>query len=127
MSLPKRSAPKHLIAFINEPDKWNPVVFEAAICKEVEDQTGTLTPSDALLIGMLITQVNAFVESHAKIQELGSLYAYNSGEATSPWTKLRNETLDRTIKLLGELGLVARGRPKKQNKASDVDELFLAA
>jgi len=127
MTALKRSAPKHLISFVSDPENWNPVVFEESICKEVENQTGQLTPSDALLIGMLITQVNAFVEAHAKVKELGSLYKYTAGEATSPWTKIRNETLDRCIKLLAELGLVARGRPKKQNKVSSVDELFNAS
>lgn len=127
MTALKRSAPKHIVSFVNEPETWDAVKFEKAICEELEAQYGGLTPSDALLVGMLITQVNAFVDAHTEIKKNGSLYSYNSGEATSPWTKIRNETLDRTIKLLAELGLVARGRPKKQNKASSVDELFIPA
>ena len=47
--------------------------------------------------------------------------------ATSPWTKIRNECTDKIIKILGELALVARGRPKKVNKPTEVDELFSVA
>jgi hypothetical protein len=34
---------------------------------------------------------------------------------------------DKAIKILAELGLVARGRPKLSKKASDIDELFATA
>jgi hypothetical protein len=34
---------------------------------------------------------------------------------------------DKAIKILAELGLVARGRPKIANKVTDVDELFATA
>ena len=61
------------------------------------------------------------------IRELGHLYSYNSGEAASPWYKIRTEMADKAIKMLAELGLVARGRPKLSKKASDIDELFATA
>ena len=34
---------------------------------------------------------------------------------------------DKAVKILAELGLVARGRPKLKNKVSEVDELFANA
>jgi len=35
--------------------------------------------------------------------------------------------MDKAIKILAELALVARGRPKIKNKVSEVDELFATA
>jgi len=61
------------------------------------------------------------------IRELGLTTQYNSGTATSPWYKIRTEMADKAIKILGELGLVARGRPKLNNKVTTVDELFQPA
>ena len=122
-----RPAPKQILEFLRDPMKWDEAAFETAIRNEVESNTGNVTASDELLIGSLVIVVDTMVTAHVRIQDEGATYQYNSGEAPSAWYKIRTESLDKAIKILAELALVARGRPKKSNKVSDVDELFAAA
>ncbi len=118
---------RFIIGYLNDPESWDRSAFETAIRGEVEASTGTLTPSDELLIGSLVLTVDSLLAAEMNIRELGLTMKYNSGEATSPWYKIRTEMADKAIKILAELGLVARGRPKLKNKATEVDELFAAA
>lgn len=122
-----KKPPRQIIDSIKNPESWDSKIFETAIRDEVEGNTGNLTASDEVLIGTLIIVMETLIQAQIKIQELGPIYAYNSGDATSAWYKIRTESLDKVIKILAELALVARGRPKKTNKISDVDELFAAA
>lgn len=122
----KRKPPRHIIGYLRDPNTWDAIAFETAIRGEVENSTGPISPSDELLIGTLVMQMESLLEAHSKILEEGQISMYPSGMATSPWTKIRNECTDKIIKILGELALVARGRPKKVNKPTDVDELFAA-
>lgn len=122
-----KAAPKQILEFLRDPMKWDETAFETAIRNEVESNTGNITASDELLIGSLVIVVDTMVTAHVRIQDEGATYQYNSGEAPSAWYKIRTESLDKAIKILAELALVARGRPKKSNKVSDVDELFASA
>jgi hypothetical protein len=122
-----RTPPRHLIKILQEPDTWNQQTFETSIRNEVESTTGPLTASDELLIAMLVMTVGAMVEAHIHVLEAGPLYRYPAGDSTSPWHKMRIECLDKIIKILAELALVARGRPKLTSKPSNVDELFATA
>lgn len=122
-----RPAPKQILEFLRDPIKWDKDAFETAIRNEVEENTGNITASDELLIGSLAIVVDTMVDAHIHIQDEGTTYSYHSGDAPSAWYKIRTESLDKAIKILAELALVARGRPKKSNKVSDVDELFSSA
>jgi hypothetical protein len=122
-----RIAPRQIIEFMRDPSKWDEKAFETSIRNEVENNTGNITASDELLIGSLVMTVDTLVQANLQVQESGPIYHYNSGDAPSPWYKIRTESLDKAIKILAELALVARGRPKKSNKVSDVDELFASA
>ena len=122
-----KKAPKQIIGFIRNPETWNSVTFETMIRNEVENSTGSLTASDEALIGMLILTMETFIEAHQTIRQEGFIQHYNSGPAASPYYKIRTESLDKAVKILAELALVARGRPKKKSVASDVDELFESA
>lgn len=119
--------PRHILNYLNNPETWDRPAFETAIRAEVEASTGALTASDELLIGSLSMTVDSLIHAEIHIRESGLLYEYNSGAATSPWYKVRTEMVDKAIKILAELGLVARGRPKKVNKPTEVDELFTVA
>jgi len=122
-----KKAPKQIIAFLRKPETWNADVFETAIRNEVESSTGALTASDELLVGSLVMVMDTLMASHLLLQETGAIYHYNSGDAPSPHYKIRTECLDKAIKILAELALVARGRPKLKAKVSEVDELFATA
>lgn len=118
---------RYILGYLNDPNSWDRAAFETAIRAEVEASTGALTASDELLIGSLVLTVDSLLTAEINIREQGLLYQYNSGEASSPWYKIRTEMADKAIKILAELGLVARGRPKLKNKVSEVDELFASA
>ena len=122
-----KKAPKQIIAFLRNPTTWNADAFETAIRNEVENSTGALTASDELLIGSLVLVVETLVKAHIGLLEHGAIYHYNAGDAPSPYYQIRTESMDKAIKILAELALVARGRPKIKNKASEVDELFATA
>jgi len=119
--------PRHILGYLNDPNSWSREAFETAIRAEVEGSTGALTASDELLIGTLVLTVDSLLTAEINIREQGHTFQYNSGEATGPWYKIRTEMADKAVKILAELGLVARGRPKITNKVTDVDELFATA
>ena len=122
-----RTPPKQILAYLRDPDTWDQKAFETAIRSEVENSTGPLTSSDELLVAMLVMTVETMIASQRVIMEIGPIYSYNSGDAPSPHYKIRTESLDKAIKILAELALVARGRPKAKGKPTDVDELFATA
>jgi hypothetical protein len=119
--------PRHILRYLEDPNTWDKSAFETAIRAEVEASTGALTASDELLVGTLVLTVDSLLTAEINIRTMGHTYQYNAGEGVSPWYKVRTEMADKAIKILAELGLVARGRPKLKNKASDVDELFATA
>jgi len=122
-----KAPPRQILEFVRNPDAWDAKAFETAIRNEVESNTGNITASDELLIGSLVMVVETMISAQQQIMDNGPIYEYNSGDAPSAWYKIRTESLDKAIKILAELALVARGRPKKSNKVSDVDELFATA
>lgn len=122
-----RKPPRQIIAFLKNPETWDAVAFETAIRNEVENTTGALTASDEVLIGSLVFLMETMLDAHVQVQLNTPIQQYASGTAPSAWYKIRTESLDKIIKVLAELALVARGRPKKQNKPTEVDELFATA
>lgn len=123
----RKPIPPTIIKVIQNPETWDQTVFESAIRNDIETVIGPLTSSDELLVALLVMTMDSLVEAQIKINQEGPLYAYNSGEATSPWMKIRTESLDRIIKLMTELSLVTRSRPKTNKKPTAVDELFASA
>jgi hypothetical protein len=122
-----KKAPKQIINYIKNPETWDASTFETQIRNEVENSTGALTASDEVLVGMLVMTLQSLIDAEKVIQTQGMIEHYNSGPATSPYYKIRTECLDKSIKILAELALVARGRPKKTNTPTDIDELFNTA
>lgn len=122
-----KKPPKQILGYIKEPDTWDALAFETAIRSEVEGSTGKLTASDELLVGMLVMTMESLVQAHTTILVSGPIEHYNAGPATSPYYKIRTECLDKAIKILAELALVARGRPKAKGKPTEVDALFESA
>lgn len=122
-----RKPPRQILNYIKNPDTWDSLAFETAMRNDVENSTGPLCASDELLVSMLVMSMESLVQAQKHILEEGPIYHYNAGEAPSAWQKIRTESLDKCIKILGELALVARGRPKVSAKPSNVDELFASA
>lgn len=119
--------PPSIIRVIQNPETWNPTVFESLIRNDLENSSGPLAASDELLVALLVMTMDSLVEAHMKIMQDGPTYMYNSGEATSAWQKIRTECLDKIVKLMTELSLVTRSRAKAAAKPTSVDELFASA
>jgi hypothetical protein len=118
---------RHILKYLEDPNTWDRSAFETSIRAEVEASTGTLTASDELLIGALVLTVDSLLTAEINLRENGHVTIYGNNEGVTAWYKVRTEMADKAIKILAELGLVARGRPKLANKVSDVDELFASA
>lgn len=127
MKEPKRKPPRQIIGFFRDPATWDSHLFETLIRDELENTYGSISASDETLIASMIVTMQSLMEAQQRINEEGYITQYAAGVGTTGWVKLRNESIDKIIKILGELGLVARGRPKKVNKPTDVDELFATA
>ena len=119
--------PRHILKYLEDPNTWDKYAFETAIRAEVEASTGALTASDEFLIGSLVLVVDSLLTAQINIAEAGHVTVYGNNEGVTAWYKIRTEMTDKAIKILAELGLVARGRPKMTNKVSDIDELFATA
>ena len=119
--------PRQIIGYIKNPETYDALTLETARRAEIENSTGSLTASDEVLVGTILLLMDSFLEAQAKIEVEGMMTQYSSGVAPSGWYRVRTESIDKIVKIMGELGLVARGRPKKQNKATEVDELFANA
>jgi hypothetical protein len=119
--------PRHILRYLEDPNTWDKAAFETAIRAEVEGSTGALTASDELLIGTLVLTVDSLLTAEINIKQMGHVTVYGNNEGVTAWYKIRTEMADKAIKILAELGLVARGRPKLKNKVSEVDELFANA
>lgn len=122
-----RKPPRQIIGFFTEPETWDAKIFETLIRDELENTYGSISASDETLMASMIITMESLIESQQRIKAEGYVTTYAAGVGTSGWVKLRNESIDKIIKILGELGLVARGRPKKVNKPTEVDELFTVA
>lgn len=119
--------PRHILKYLEDPNTWDKSAFETAIRAEVEASTGALTASDEFLIGSLVLVVDSLLTAQINIAEAGHVTVYGNNEGVTAWYKIRTEMTDKAIKILAELALVARGRPKIKNKVSEVDELFATA
>ena len=86
--------PPSIIRVIQNPETWNPTVFESLIRNDLENSSGPLAASDELLVALLVMTMDSLVEAHVKILSAGPTYMYNSGEATSAWQKIRMECLE---------------------------------
>jgi len=115
-----KKAPHRIIGYIKNPETWDRSAFETAIRSEVETVKGQLTASEELLVGMLVMSVQTLMDAHVAILEMGYIEQFNSGPAISPHMKVRTESLDKTVKIIKELDILA----KTKKKASAVDELF---
>lgn len=122
-----KKPPRHIIGFFKDPNTWDAGMFETLIRDELENTYGAISASDETLLAAMIVTMESLMEAQRHINEEGYISQYAAGVGTSGWVKLRNESIDKLIKMLGELGLVARGRPKKVNKTTAVDELFATA
>ena len=127
MSIKFRKPPRHIIGFFKDPTSWDATMFETLIRDELENVYGSISASDETLVASMLVTMESLMTAQQHINEEGYISQYAAGIGTSGWVKLRNESIDKIIKILGELGLVARGRPKKVNKATAVDELFATA
>ena len=118
-----KKAPNQIIGYIKNPETWNATAFETLIRNEVETVKGKLSSTEELLVGMLVMSMQTLMDSHVAILDAGYIQQFNSGPAVSPHLKVRTESLDKIVKIIKELDILA----KKVKQVSEVDELFANA
>lgn len=118
-----KKAPKIIMGFLEDPSTWDRTVFETLVRQEVETIKGELTPTDELMLGMLVMTVETMMQAHETIQHSGYIYHYNAGEAVSAHMKVRTECLDKCVKILKEMDIMS----KSVKKPTEIDELFASA
>jgi hypothetical protein len=115
-----KKTPRQIIGYLEDPNTWDRKAFETAIRQELETHKGALSPSDELMVGMLVMTTQTLLDSHTAVSTEGYIFHYNSGDAISPHMKVRTECLDKIVKILKELDVIG----KVSKKPSEVDELF---
>lgn len=123
----KRKPPRQIIGYLKDPSTWDALAFETLVRDQLEVMNGDIHASDELLLGALLIQMESLLDAHTQVVENGQTSVYNSGTATSPWVKIRNDAMDKIFKILIELALVARSRKDKPKAKTEIDALFDAA
>jgi hypothetical protein len=118
-----KKAPHQIIGYIKNPETWDRTAFETAIRNEVETVKGKLSSSEELLVGMLVMSTQTLMDAQVAILDAGYIQQFNAGPAISPHLKVRTESLDKIVKIIKELDILA----KKPKQVSEVDELFANA
>lgn len=120
----KRKPPRQIIGYLKDPTTWDALAFETLIRDQLEKMNGDIHASDELLLGALLIQMESLLDAHTQVVENGQTSVYNSGTATSPFVKIRNDAMDKIFKILIELALVARSRKDKPKAKTEIDALF---
>ena len=98
-----RKPPRQIIGFFTEPDSWDAKIFETLIRDELENTYGSISASDETLLASMIVTMDSLTEAQRHIKEEGYISQYAAGIGTSGWVKLRNESIDKIIKILVNL------------------------
>ena len=120
----KHKPPRQIIGYLKDPSTWDSLAFETLIRDQLEKMNGQIHASDELLLGALLIQVESLLTAHTEVMANGQTTRYNSGTATSPFVKIRNDAMDKIFKILIELALVAKSRTNKPKTKTEIDALF---
>jgi phage terminase small subunit len=120
----KPQPPRQIIGYLKNPATWNALAFETLMRDQLEKMNGEIHASDEILLGTLLIQMESLLAAHTQVTENGQTSVYNSGTATSPFVKIRNDAMDKIFKILIELALVAKSRTNKPKTKTEIDALF---
>ena len=99
--------------WLSDPGAWNRDEFLEQVDDALWAAHGQGHPIDRHLIGMLVTQVEIYVQCWLALQTEGLVCSFNSGQTPgkNPYLAIADKALGRAATLLGELGLSPKSRP----------------
>ena len=99
--------------WLSDPGAWNRDEFLEQIDDAMWAAHGQGHPIDRHLIGMLVTQVEIYVQCWLALQTEGLVCSFNSGQTPgkNPYLAIADKALGRAATLLSELGLSPKTRP----------------
>jgi len=100
-------------AWLTDPKAWNRDEFLEQIDDAMYAAHGQGHPIDQHLIGLLISQIEIYIQCWQALQSEGLVCAFNAGQTPgkNPYLAIADKALGRTASLLGELGLSPKARP----------------
>ena len=98
--------------WLSPSDDWNKQLFEAEIVELIESSQGVNTYANMVLIQMLGTQVDLYVQCIRQMASKGLVEAYNNGATSGPSMHftMADKALNRAIQIMKELGLTPAHR-----------------
>jgi phage terminase small subunit len=123
--------PMQPLDWLSPTDDWNKKLFETAIVDLIESSQGVNTYANMVLVQMLCTQVDLYVQCIRQIADTGLVEAYNKGANTGPSIHftMADKALNRALQIMKELGLTPAHRVgvvrNQSPEAIDLEE-FLA-
>jgi len=99
--------------WLSHPQSWNRTEFVEQIDDALWAGHGQAHPIYRHLIGMLVTQVEIYVQCWLALQTEGLVCSFNSGQTAgkNPYLAIADKALGRVAALLGGLGLSPKAWP----------------
>ena len=99
--------------WLSDPKSWNRDEFVKQIDDAMAAAHGQGHAIDCHLIGLLISQLEVYIQCWQALQSEGLVCSFNSGQTPgkNPYLAIADKALGRAATLLGELGLSPKTRP----------------
>ena len=99
--------------WLSDPKSWNRDAFVKQIDDAMAAAHGQGHAIDCHLIGLLISQLEVYIQCWQALQSEGLVCSFNSGQTPgkNPYLAIADKALGRAATLLGELGLSPKTRP----------------
>ena len=99
--------------WLSDPKSWNRDAFVKQIDDAMAAAHGQGHAIDCHLIGLLISQLEVYIQCWQALQSEGLVCSFNSGQTPgkNPYLAIADKALGRAATLLSELGLSPKTRP----------------
>lgn len=100
-------------AWLSDPNAWNRAEFLEQIDDAMAATHGLGHQIDCHLIGLLISQLEIYLQCWKALQSEGLLTTFNQGQTPgkNPYLAIADKALGRAVTLLADLGLSPKTRP----------------
>lgn len=127
----KDAAPLLPLDWLKNGCEWDKNQFVSDIANFIESTQTANTFPNMVLIEMLATQVDIYIQCVKKIEESGLIETYNKGATTGPSVHftMADKALNRALQLMKELGITPMhriGQVRVKSQESIDIEAFLA-
>lgn len=127
------SMPMQSTNWLTNPNDWDKDEFVADIVKFIEQTQGSNAYPNLVLIGLLVNQIDIYVQCAREMSKTGLVEFYNKGATSGPSLhfSMADKALNRILQLMKELGLTPTHRvgvvKSTKPDALELEELFASA